>query len=184
MASGFTWIDALVLVAYLAATTWFGVWLGRGQRDARDYFVGSGTLPWWAVCFSVVATETSALTFISIPALAYAGDLGFLQIAMGYLLGRIVVAVVLLPRYVDGNLVTAYTLLSTRFGPATRRVASVTFMGTRALGDSVRVFATSIPLALILGPWLPEGWGTPAAILTLGACTVLYTWHGGMRAVV
>jgi SSS family solute:Na+ symporter len=184
MASGFTWIDALVLVGYLAATTWFGVWLGRGQRDARDYFVGSGTLPWWAVCFSVVATETSALTFISIPALAYAGDLGFLQIALGYLLGRIVVAVVLLPRYVDGNLVTAYTLLSTRFGPATRRVASLTFMGTRALGDSVRVFATSIPLALILGPWLPEGWGTPAAILTLGACTVLYTWHGGMRAVV
>ena len=182
--SGFTLLDAAVLVAYLVATTWLGVRLGRGQRDAKDYFVGGGALPWWAICFSVVATETSALTFISIPALAYAGDLGFLQIAMGYLIGRILVSFVLLPRYFDGELVTAYALLSTRFGPETRRFASITFMGTRALGDSVRVFATSIPLALILGPALPVGWGTPAAIIILGACTVLYTWHGGMKAVV
>ncbi len=184
MTSGFTWLDAGVLLLYLAGTTWLGVRLGHGQRNARDYFVGGGTLPWWAICFSVVATETSALTFISIPALAYVGDLGFLQVAAGYLLGRIVVAYVLLPRYFDGELVTAYALLSTRFGPETRRFASVTFMGTRALGDSVRVFATSIPLALILGPWMPAGWGTPAAIIILGACTVLYTWHGGMKAVV
>ncbi len=184
MSTGFTLLDAVVLVAYLAGTTWLGVHLGRDQRDARDYFVGTGRLPWWAICFSVVATETSALTFISIPALSYVGDLGFLQVALGYLVGRIVVAYVLLPRYIDGNLVTVYTLLSTRFGDTTRRFASLTFMGTRALGDSVRVFATSIPLALILGPWLPEGWGTPSAIVILGACTVLYTWYGGMRAVV
>jgi solute:Na+ symporter, SSS family len=184
MTHGFTWLDAVVLVAYLAGTTWLGVRLGRGQRDARDYFVGGGRLPWWAICFSVVATETSALTFISIPALAYNGDLGFLQVALGYLVGRIVVAAVLLPRYVEGGLVTAYTLLSQRFGDGTRRFASLTFMGTRALGDSVRVFATSIPLALLLGAWLPAGWGTPVAILVLGACTVVYTWYGGMRAVV
>jgi solute:Na+ symporter, SSS family len=184
MPSGFTLLDAIVLVVYLAGTTWLGVRLGRGQQDARDYFVGGGRLPWWAICFSVVATETSALTFISIPALAYGGDLGFLQIAMGYLVGRIIVAYVLLPRYIEGKLVTAYTLLGTRFGDRTRRFASLTFMGTRALGDSVRVFATSIPLALILGAWLPAGWGTPMAIIILGACTVLYTWYGGMRAVV
>jgi solute:Na+ symporter, SSS family len=103
MTHGFTWLDAVVLVAYLAGTTWLGVRLGRGQRDARDYFVGGGRLPWWAICFSVVATETSALTFISIPALAYNGDLGFLQVALGYLVGRIVVAAVLLPRYVEGG---------------------------------------------------------------------------------
>jgi SSS family solute:Na+ symporter len=184
MASGFTLLDAFVLVAYFGATMWLGLRLGRKQKDSRDYFVGGGDLPWWAICFSVVATETSALTFISIPALAYVGNLGFLQVAAGYLLGRVVVSAVLLPRYYDGHLVTAYALLETRFGVATRRFASVTFMATRAFGDSVRVFATSIPLALILGPVLPAAWLTPAAILLLGACTVVYTYHGGMRAVV
>ena len=137
--------------------------------------------------FSVVATETSALTFISIPGLAYLGDLGFLQIAAGYILGRIVVARVLLPRYYNGQLVTAYTLLETRFGVATRRFTSIVFMVTRALADSVRVFATAIPVALIVGPALGVGserGQMVAAILVLGALTVLYTYRGGMRAVV
>jgi len=182
--TSFTGLDAVVLAAYFAATLWLGLRLGRNQRDSRDYFVGGNELPWWAICFSVVATETSALTFISIPALAYVGDLGFLQVACGYLLGRIVVASVLLPRYYDGKLVTAYALLEQRFGVATRRFASITFMGTRAFGDSVRVFATSIPLALVLGPALPAGWGPPTAIVVLGICTVVYTYYGGMRAVV
>ena len=184
MQSGFTLLDAAVLVAYFAATMWLGIKLGSKQKDARDYFVGGGQLPWWAICFSVVATETSALTFISIPALAYTGNLGFLQVAAGYLVGRIVVSVVLLPRYYDGQLVTAYAMLEKRFGLGTRRFASVTFMATRAFGDSVRVFATSIPLALILGPILPAQWLTPVSILLLGVCTVIYTYHGGMRAVV
>ncbi len=183
-ANAFTAIDWAVLLLYLAGTTALGVWLGRGQKDARDYFVAGGRIPWWAVLFSIVATETSALTFISIPGLAYLGDLSFLQIATGYLLGRIVVAYTLLPRYVGGELVTAYALLEQRFGGLTRRFASVTFMVTRAFGDSVRVFATAIPVALILGPVVPAAYATPAAILALGATTLLYTYHGGMRAVV
>jgi len=116
MKTNFTALDFLVLVAYLIATTLLGIWLGRNQKDSKDYFVAGHAIPWWAVLFSVVATETSALTFISIPGLAYTTNLGFLQIAAGYLLGRIVVAYTLLPRYYQGDLVTAYALLEKRFG--------------------------------------------------------------------
>jgi SSS family solute:Na+ symporter len=97
----FTLLDLVVLVAYMVGVTLLGIRLGRGQKSARDYFVANQEIPWWAVLFSVVATETSALTFISIPGLAYLGDLSFLQIATGYLLGRIVIASLLLPRYVE-----------------------------------------------------------------------------------
>jgi solute:Na+ symporter, SSS family len=180
----FTLLDAVVLLAYLVGTTLLGVWLGRGQKSARDYFVADQAIPWWAVLFSVVATETSALTFISIPGLAYLTDLSFLQVALGYLLGRIVIAFTLLPRYYDGKLVTAYSLLERRFGLPTRRFTSIVFMVTRAFGDSVRVFATAIPVALIIGPVVPAQWVTPLSILLLGFFTVIYTYHGGMRAVV
>ncbi len=169
---------------YLAGTTALGVWLGRAQRDARDYFVASHAIPWWAVLISVVATETSALTFISIPSLAYLGDFTFLQVAAGYILGRIVVAFTLLPRYFQGDLVTAYALLERRFGLATRRFASVVFMVTRALADSVRVFATAIPISLILGSVVAPRYVMPLAIVVLGALTIVYTYHGGMRAVI
>jgi len=184
MKTNFTALDFIVLIAYLIGTTLLGVWLGRDQKDAKDYFVAGKTIPWWAILFSVVATETSALTFISIPGLAYTTNLGFLQIATGYLLGRIVVAYTLLPKYYQGDLVTAYSLLEKRFGVATRRFASITFMGTRALADSVRVFATAIPIALILGPIVPQEYLMPTAILVLGLLTLIYTYHGGMRAVV
>lgn len=184
MKTNFTALDFVVLIAYLIGTTLLGIWLGRDQKDSRDYFVASKTIPWWAVLFSVVATETSALTFISIPGLAYATDLGFLQIAAGYVLGRIVVAYTLLPRYYEGELVTAYALLEKRFGVSTRRFASVIFMITRAFADSVRVFATAIPIALILGPAVPQQYVMPVSILVLGALTLIYTYHGGMRAVV
>ncbi|MDA1080448.1 MAG: sodium:solute symporter [Gemmatimonadetes bacterium] len=183
-ASRFGWIDFAVLLAYLAGSTAFGLWVGRNQKNATTYFVADRDIPWWAVMFSVVATETSALTFISIPGLSYLGNLGFLQICAGYILGRIVVAVVLLPRYMDGKLVTAYALLDTRFGPATRRFTAVTFLATRALADSVRIFATAIPIALIIGPVMPREYLMPTAILVLGFVTVLYTYYGGMRAVI
>src|SRR5689334_8593681 len=133
----FTALDAIVLVAYLAGTTALGMYVGRRQRDAKDYFVADRAIPWWAVLFSVVASETSALTFISIPGLAYLGNLGFLQIVAGYVVGRIVVAYTLLPRYYEGELVTVYALLERRFGLATRRFTSIVFMVTRALADSV-----------------------------------------------
>jgi SSS family transporter len=180
----FTALDLVVLLLYLVGTTALGVWLGRGQKDARDYFVANRAIPWWAILFSVVATETSALTFISIPGLAYLGNLSFLQIAAGYLIGRIVIAYTLLPRYYEGELVTAYALLERRFGLTTRRFASIVFMVTRAFGDSVRVFATAIPIALIIGPIVPTQWVTPLSILILGVFTLIYTYHGGMRAVV
>jgi solute:Na+ symporter, SSS family len=184
MTSTFTLLDAVVLLVYLLGTTALGMWLGRHQKDARDYFVADRAIPWWAILFSVVATETSALTFISIPGLAYLADLSFLQVAIGYLIGRIVVAYTLLPRYYEGELVTAYTLLQRRFGVATRRFASIIFMVTRAFGDSVRVFATAIPVALIIGPVIDPRYLMPVSILILGAFTIVYTYHGGMRAVV
>ncbi len=180
----FTILDVIVLLAYLGATTVLGVWLGRDQKTARDYFVADKAIPWWAILFSVVATETSALTFISIPGVAYLGNLTFIQVALGYLIGRIVVSYTLLPRYYEGELVTAYSLLEKRFGIGTRRFASVTFMVTRAFGDSVRVFATAIPVALILGPQVPREYVGPVSILLLGVFTIIYTYHGGMRAVV
>src|SRR5436190_6684072 len=186
----FTALDAIVLVAYLAGTTALGLWVGRRQRDAKDYFVADRAIPWWAVMFSIVASETSALTFISTPGLSYGnapgfGNLGFLQIVAGYIVGRIVVAAVLLPRYFEGNLVTAYALLETRFGLATRRFTSIVFMVTRALADSVRVFATAIPVALIIGPSVTnQRYVMPLAVLMLGLLTVIYTYKGGMKAVV
>jgi SSS family transporter len=184
MSQRFTLLDILVVVAYLAGTTALGIWVGRRQAHARDYFVADRAIPWWAVLFSIVATETSALTFISIPGLAYTTNLGFLQIAAGYIIGRIVVAFALLPRYYHGEIVTAYALLEKRFGLATRRLTSIVFMVTRAMADAVRVFATAIPIALILGNDLPREWVMPTAILILGALTVIYTYRGGMKAVV
>jgi SSS family transporter len=174
----FTPLDYAVLIAYIAGVTAFGALLGRRQRSARDYFLAGRSIPWWAICFSVVATETSALTFISVPATAYTTDMWFLQLAFGYLIGRIVIAAVLLPRYFRGELVTAYQLLGQRFGPLARRFSSIIFMVTRAFADSVRIFAAAIPIALISG--LPY-W---QAILISGVFTVVYTYFGGLRAVV
>jgi solute:Na+ symporter, SSS family len=175
---GFTTLDTVVLALYVGAVTLWGVWLGRGQSGARDYFLGGRDLPWWAVLFSVVATETSTLTFLSIPGLAYATNLNFLQITVGYLIGRTIVAFVLLPSYFRGELTTAYGLLEARFGLPARRFASGIFMFTRALADGVRLFATAIPLALI------TGWSYPVSILVMGVATLLYTYFGGIRAVV
>jgi len=180
----FTALDVIVLLVYLSGTTALGMWVGRRQKDAKDYFVASRAIPWWAVMFSIVASETSALTFISIPGLAYIGNLGFLQVVAGYIIGRFVVAFTLLPRYYEGQLVTAYALLEQRFGLATRRFTSIVFMVTRAMADAVRVFATAIPIALILGGTLRKEYAMPAAILILGLLTVVYTYRGGMKAVV
>ncbi len=182
--SRFGIIDFLVLVVYLAGTTALGIWLGRNQKNSTDYFVAGRNIPWWAVMFSIVAAETSALTFISVPGLAVIGDFGFLQVCMGYVVGRVVVATVLLPRYFEGELVTAYALLETRFGPHARRFTSIVFMATRGMADSVRVFASAIPIAIVIGPALPRQWVMPAAIVVLGVLTIIYTYRGGMRAVV
>lgn len=176
--SDFTTLDIAVLVGYLAAVTAWGAWLGRGQIGGSDYFLGSRNLPWWAVMLSVVATETSTLTFLSIPGVAYMGTLGFLQITFGYLLGRVVVSRMLLPAYFHGEQRTAYELLEMRFGSSARKFASGVFMITRLMADSVRLFATAVPLALV------TGWNYSASILAIGLLTLVYTYFGGIKAVV
>ena len=171
-------IDLFVVVAYMAAVTLWGAWLGRDNKGGTDYFLGSRQLPWWAVMLSVVATETSTLTFLSIPGVSYLGTLAFLQLTVGYLAGRIVVAAMLLPAYYRGELTTAYELLDQRFGPGARKYTSAVFMVTRLLADSVRLFATAIPLAII------TGWSYPLSILAIGVVTLAYTYFGGIKAVV
>lgn len=167
-----------MLLGYLGAVTLWGAWLGRGRSGGRDYFLGGRDLPWWAVMLSVVATETSTLTFLSIPGVSYLGDLGFLQLTFGYLAGRIVIAWWLLPAWHEGRLDTAYHLFEHRFGAGLRRLTSAIFMITRLLADSVRLFATAIPLALL------TGWSYEVSIAAIGALTVVYTYLGGIRAVV
>jgi SSS family transporter len=170
--------DWIVAAAYLAGVVALGLWLGRKQQGASDYFLGKHQLPWWAVLVSVVATETSALTVISIPGIGYLGDLTFLQLALGYCVGRALVAWLLLPRYFDGEVQTAYQVLGARWGDGARRASSAVFMVTRAIATCVRLFAGAIPLAVI------TGWSYPASILAVGAATLLYTFVGGIRSVV
>src|SRR5437870_5531901 len=171
-------LDVAVIVAYFAAVIVFGLLLAGRQRDASDYFLGHRGLPWWTLMPSIVATEASAVTVISVPGLAARGNLTFLQIAVGYLVGRIGVAALLLPGYFEGTQDTAYQRLERRFGKTARRTASGVFLVTRALADCVRIFATAIPLAII------THWSFAAVILAVGAVTVIYTWFGGLRAVV
>ena len=170
--------DLVVIVVYFVAVVATGLLLSGRQKDAADYFLGRRGLPWWAIMLSIVATETSALTVISVPGIAARGNLTFLQLAFGYLVGRIGVASLLLPGYFDGTQETAYQRLERRFGVATRRIASGAFLVTRALGDGVRVYATAIPLAII------TQWSIPVGILAVGIVTLFYTWVGGLRAVV
>jgi SSS family solute:Na+ symporter len=176
--SGLTLLDVTVLVGYLLGVTVWGAWLGRGQTGGSDYFLGRRELPWVAVMLSIVATETSTLTFLSIPGVSYLGTLAFLQLTVGYLIGRVLVSVVFLPAYYQGRITTAYGLLEERFGPGARRFTSGVFMVTRLLADSVRLFATAIPLALV------TGWPYPVSIAAIGVLTVIYTYLGGIRAVV
>lgn len=152
--------------------------MSRRQENATDYFLGARDLPAWAILLSIVATETSAITVISTPGISARGDLTFLQLSFGYLIGRIGVAIWLLPGYFRGEQETAYTRLETRFGVPTRRLTSTVFLVTRFLGDAVRVFASAIPLHLV------TGWSIPVSIAVMGVITMVYTWFGGFKAVV
>jgi SSS family transporter len=155
-----------------------GLWVSRHQRSASDYFLGARNLPAWAILLSIVATETSALTVISIPGIGARSDLTFLQLTIGFLIGRIAVARWLLPGYFRGDQETAYARLESRFGVGTRRLTSLVFLVSRFMGDAVRVFASAIPLALI------TGWSVPTSIVVMGVVTMIYTWFGGFKAVV
>ncbi|PYP63239.1 MAG: sodium:solute symporter, partial [Gemmatimonadetes bacterium] len=171
-------LDQAIVALYVVAALGLGLVLAGRQRDAGDYFLGHRGLPWWAIMLSIVATESSVVTVISVPGLAATGNLTFLQLPLGYLVGRIGVAALLLRGYFAGTQETAYTRLEHRFGGRARRTAAAIFLGTRSVADAVRVFATAIPLAII------THWSLPAGILAVGLVTLIYTWVGGIRAVV
>lgn len=170
-------IDLAVLLAYMAGMILLGLWLGRGARDVAEYAVGSRDMPWWLILFSIIATETSSVTFLSIPGFAYERDFTWLQIAIGFLLGRFVVAFLLLPEYFRGTLFTSYEVLQRRFGGATKQTASALFILTRSLADGLRLFLSALVLQEMTGLSIP--W----AVAALGITTVVYTYLGGMRAV-
>ena len=173
-------IDLLVLTVYLAGVAWLGIRVGRGTKDLAGYLLGDRHLPWWAILGSIVATETSTATFLSVPGLAYArqGDMRFLQLSFGYLIGRTLIVFLLLPLYFQGEIFTAYEVLAKRFGGATKRTASLIFLVTRNLSDGLRLFLTAIVLEQVASIPLPT------CIVVLGLITMAYTLLGGMKAVV
>src|SRR5947208_12750741 len=144
-------VDLIIVVVYLVGVTALGMRFRRGQRDARDYFLGGRTAPWWALAFSIVATETSTLTIIGAPAISYADNLTFIQLVFGYLVGRVLIVLLLLPGYFRGEFFTAYALIEKRFGEKMRAVAASTFLITRAIAEGVRVSAIALVVSVVLG---------------------------------
>ena len=173
-----TWADYLVIAGYLAAITIFGSWFARFQRTTRDYFLTGRTVPWWGICFTIVATETSTLSFIGVPAGAYAGDFRFLQLALGYIIGRILISVLFIPAYFRGELYTSYELLQRRFGAPVKNIAAVIFVVTRTLADGVRLFATALVISVVTQ--VPVPW----TIVLIGSAMIIYTVRGGAAAVI
>src|SRR5688572_21862891 len=171
-------LDYAVVAVYLMAITAFGSYFARFQKNTRNYFLTDNSTPWWAICFTIVATETSTLTFIGVPASAYAGNWKFLQLAAGYVLGRIIVSVLFLPRYFRGALVTSYQLLQQRFGPSVSTVAAGLFLVTRSLADGIRLFATALVISIVTG--VPVPW----TVIVLGSAMIVYTVRGGSAAVI
>jgi solute:Na+ symporter, SSS family len=171
-------LDLAVIIAYLAAITWFGARFRSGQKSLRDYFLGGRTAPWWAIALSIVSAETSTLTIVGTPALAFGGNLGFLQIVLGYLIARIVISLLFLPQYFRGEMFTAYELMRRRFGERIRKLTASIFLVTRALAEGVRVFAISLVISIVLGT------GQNASIALIVILTLFYTFEGGMTAVI
>ena len=181
---GFGAVDAGIVGVYLLGVTLAGSLAGRKLKSTQDYFLAGRRAPWWLAAFSIVATETSTLTFVAVPGIAFAGNFTFLQVAAGFLLGRILVAWWMVPAYLEGRLQTSYELLQSRLGGGARRGASGVFCVTRLLGDGVRLFSACVVfkevLAWMLGPW--QG-NELVAVAVVGGLTLVYTFAGGMRAV-
>jgi SSS family solute:Na+ symporter len=171
-------LDLAIIALYLAGITLFGLRFRKKQRTLRDYFLADRNIPWWAIALSIVAAETSTLTIISIPGLAYDTNLTFLQVIMGYVVGRFVISFVLLPHYFRGDLYTAYELIERRFGKKLRSLTAGLFLVTRAAAEGVRVYAVSIVVAIALGT------GEVASIAIITALTLAYTFEGGLAAVI
>ena len=180
-------LDLIIVIAYLLGVTSLGMRFRRMQQaDAaadtqaasREYFLGGRTAPWWALAFSIVATETSTLTIIGAPAISYAGDLTFIQLVVGYLIGRVLIVLLLLPGYFRGEFFTAYALIEKRFGEKMRAVAASTFLITRAIAEGVRVSAIALVVSAVLGT------SEHLAVVIVISLTILYTFEGGMKAVI
>jgi solute:Na+ symporter, SSS family len=171
-------VDYLVIGAYLVAITLFGSWFARYQKTTRDYFLTDRSVPWWAICFTIVATETSTLTFIGIPAQTYVGNMTFLQLAVGYIIGRVLVSILFIPAYFRGELFTSYELLQRRFGTRVKTLSAVIFLITRSLADGIRLFSTALVIAIVTQ--LPVTW----VVIVLGAAMIVYTMRGGVSAVI
>ncbi len=178
MPESMRFLDLAVILAYLIAVTWFGARFRKGQTTLGDYFLGGRHAPWWAIALSIVSAETSTLTIVGTPGLSFAGNLGFLQLIFGYLLGRVAVSVLFLHHYFRGEMFTAYELMRRRFGERIRRLTASIFLVTRALAEGVRVFAISLVVSVVLGT------GETASIILIVCLTLFYTFEGGMTAVI
>ncbi|HVH55903.1 MAG TPA: sodium:solute symporter [Vicinamibacterales bacterium] len=172
------WLDYAVIAVYLFGIIAFGSWFARFQKTTRDYFLTGRSVPWWAICFTIVATETSTLSFIGVPAGAYAGNMTFLQIALGYIVGRLLVSVLFIPAYFRGELYTSYELLQRRFGAPVKNIAAAIFLVTRTFADGIRLFATALVIAVVTQ--VPVTW----TVLVLGVAMIVYTVRGGVSAVI
>ncbi|HEX3438193.1 MAG TPA: sodium:solute symporter [Pseudacidobacterium sp.] len=172
-------VDFIIVIFYLIGITWFGLRFRKGgERSIKSYFLADRNIPWWAIALSIVAAETSTLTIISVPGIAFTGDFGFLQLVIGYLLGRIVICILFLPRYFRGELLTAYQVIGERFGRKLHQLIAFLFLIMRAAAEGVRVFAVAIVVGVALGT------GDIASIVILSLLTLLYTFEGGMKAVI
>lgn len=175
---GLDHLDLIIIAIYLVGITLFGLRFRKKQRSLRDYFLADRNIPWWAIALSIVAAETSTLTIISIPGLAYDSDLGFLQVVLGYLVARIIISALFIPHYFRGEMFTAYQLIERRFGPRLRSLTAGLFLLTRAAAEGVRVFAVSIVVGIAIGT------GDIASIAIITLLTLIYTFEGGMAAVI
>jgi SSS family transporter len=183
----FSGADWGIIVAYLVGIIALGVWFGKDQKNTRDYFLGSKNIPWWGIGLSIVAAETSALTIIGVPGLAYGGDISLLQMIIGYVIARVILAIVMVPHYFKGEIYSPYQLFANAFGPSARQTAAGFFLISETLAAGVRVYVASIPVKLMLGEkLLGLGTGNPilGAILLFVLLSLLYTYIGGVKAVI
>ena len=182
-------LDLIIIFGYLIGIVLFGTWFGRKQKTTSDYFLGDRTVPWWAVAFSIVATETSTITFISVPGIAFArgGNYQFLQLVFGYLLGRIVISILFIPSYFRGELLTVYQLLDRRFGGQIKVLAASLFVVMRNIADGIRLLLTAIVLAAVYVSFQPGAdveTITIASVVLIGLAMIVFTYFGGMEAVI
>ena len=172
------WIDLFIILIFLAGFSIYGIYQSRFNKSSEDYFLGGRNLPWPVAMLSIVATETSVLTFISVPGLAYRDDWFFLQLAIGYIIGRVIVSLFLLPQYFKSGVNSIYEIIGHKFGPEIQKVASGIFLITRVLADGVRFLATAVVVQVI------TGWSLTLAVIVIGAVTLIYTLSGGIKTVV